>query len=100
MCGLLAVVVSCCEKQALGCVGSVVASRRTQTTGSVVVARGLAALLHMGSSRTRVGRAPAVLAGGFLLTGPRGKPRNLGSVDDHAWRRFPVPHMVACGQRG
>ena len=40
LCGLLIVVVSC-EKQALGCVGSAVASRRIQTAASGVVVHGL-----------------------------------------------------------
>ena len=69
-------------------------------TGSAAVARGLSRPAAYGIFLDKSGTIPAALAGGFLLTGPRGKPRNLGSVDHHAWRRFPVPHMVACGQRG
>lgn len=55
---------------------------------------GLAALQHMESSWTRMEPISTALAGGFLMTRPLGKPRNLSFVDEHyyrIWRWLPVP---------
>ena len=53
---------------------SVVATFGLQSTGSAVVAHGLAALRHMGSSGIRDGAMSPALAGGFFTTEPPGKP--------------------------
>ena len=53
---------------------SVVATLGLQSTGSAVVAHGLAALRHMESSGIRDGAMSPALAGGFFTTEPPGKP--------------------------
>ena len=53
--------------------GSVVASHRLQSTGSLAVAYGLSCSMACGSSWTRDPSHVPTLAGGFLTTGPPGK---------------------------
>ena len=72
---------SCCRARALGHVGftavacgSVVATLRLYSTGSVVVARGLRCFAHVASSWTRGRTCVSALAGGSFTTEPPGKP--------------------------
>ena len=54
--------------------GSVVATLRLYSTGSVVVARGLRCFAHVASSWTRDRTCVSALAGGSFTTEPPGKP--------------------------
>ena len=68
---------ACCGAQALGSWDSVVAAPGFWNAGSVVVAHGLVALRHVGSSWMRDQTHVHTLAGRFFTTEPPGKPRQL-----------------------
>ena len=66
VCGLLTAAPSLVEHRLWGSQASV-----------VVVVYGLIVLQHMGSSRVKDGATVPALQGGFLTTGPQGKPCSL-----------------------
>ena len=72
--GSCSVVVAC---GLLTAASSLVEHRLWDSQASVVVVYGLIVLQHMGSSRIKDGATVPALQGGFLTTGPQGKPYSL-----------------------
>ena len=73
-------------------VRSFVAARGLQSTGSVVVARGLSCSAACGILVPRPGIEPVspALQGRFLTTGPPGKPPCQLTIDGSMYNQFPV----------
>ena len=74
VCGSLTAVPSLFAGRGLQAAGSVVAAPGLQGAGAVVVKHGLHAPRHVGLPGPGVEPVSPALAGGFLTTGPPGKP--------------------------
>ena len=70
-----------CGARALEHAGSVVAAPGLQGAGAVVVKHGLRAPQHVGLPGPGVELVSPALAGGFLTTGPPGKPLGDDACD-------------------